>query len=83
MTLSFLTSALEGSECPASRPNRFTPEKRAPFTDWIGGLVGSRAGLNDVQQRQLSSLCRESNTGRAARSPSLYELSNPGNYCFS
>jgi hypothetical protein len=36
----FLTSALVGSECSASRPGLF-----APGTYWIGGWVGPRAGV--------------------------------------
>jgi hypothetical protein len=33
-----LTSALDGGEWSASRPDRFTPRKRAPGTHWIGGF---------------------------------------------
>jgi hypothetical protein len=40
----FLTSALVGGEWSASRPARFTPG-----THWIGGWVGPRAGLDDVE----------------------------------
>jgi hypothetical protein len=36
----FLTSALDGGEWSASRPDRFTPGERSPGTHWIGGLVG-------------------------------------------
>jgi hypothetical protein len=36
-----LTSALDGSEWPASRPGHFTPRERAPGTQWLGGWVGS------------------------------------------
>jgi hypothetical protein len=42
IALSFLTSALDGSEWWASRPNRFTPGERAPGTHCIGGWVGPR-----------------------------------------
>jgi hypothetical protein len=31
-----------------SRPGRFTPRERAVGTHWIGGWVGSRAGLDTV-----------------------------------
>jgi hypothetical protein len=44
----FLTSALAGGEWSASRPARFTPS-----IHWIGGWVGSRAGLHDVQKRKF------------------------------
>jgi hypothetical protein len=37
----FLTSALGGGECSASRSGRFTARERAPSTHWIGGWVGS------------------------------------------
>jgi hypothetical protein len=43
----FLTSALVGGESSASRPGRFTPGERAPGTQWIGGWVGPRTGLDD------------------------------------
>jgi hypothetical protein len=32
-----LTSALDGSEWPTSRPGRFTPRERTAWTHWIGG----------------------------------------------
>jgi len=32
----FLTSVLEKDEWSTSRPGRFTPEERAPDTQWIG-----------------------------------------------
>jgi hypothetical protein len=46
----FLTSALVRGEWAASRPGRFTPGERAPGTHWIGGWVGSRAGMDDVKK---------------------------------
>jgi hypothetical protein len=46
---SFLTSALDGGECSASRSGRFTPCERAPHTHGIGGWVGPRAGLDAVE----------------------------------
>jgi hypothetical protein len=33
----FLTSALDGGDWSASRPGRFIPGERPPFTHWIGG----------------------------------------------
>jgi hypothetical protein len=56
----FLTSAVDGGEWSASRPGCFTPRERAPGTHWIGGWVGSSAGL-DAVKRHISSPRRESN----------------------
>jgi hypothetical protein len=47
----FLTSALVGGEWSASRPGRFTPRVTAHGTHWIGGWMGPRAGLDDVEKR--------------------------------
>jgi hypothetical protein len=51
-----LTSALVGGEWSASRPGRFNPGETAPGTHWIGGWVGPRTGLDDVERRQILSL---------------------------
>jgi hypothetical protein len=48
----FLTSALLGGEWSASRPGHFTPKERVPGIHWIGGWVGPRAGLDDVEKRK-------------------------------
>jgi hypothetical protein len=48
----FLTSALVGDEWSASRPSRFTPWDRVTGTHYIGGWVGPRTGLDDVQKRK-------------------------------
>jgi hypothetical protein len=45
----FLTSVLFGGERAASRPGSYTPAERAPGPDLIGGWVGPRAGLNDME----------------------------------
>jgi hypothetical protein len=55
----FLTLALDGGEWSASRPIHFTPRKRAPGTQWIGGWVGPRAGLDTVSKRKIPSPCWE------------------------
>jgi hypothetical protein len=47
----FLTSALEGGEWRASRPDRFTLG-----THWIRGWVGPRAGLDTVEKKTPLSL---------------------------
>jgi hypothetical protein len=50
----FLDLGIVGGEWSASRPCCFTPGKRAPGTHWIGGWVGPRAGLDDVEKRKFS-----------------------------
>jgi hypothetical protein len=47
--LVLLTSALV--EWTASRSDRFTPGERAAGTHCIGGWVGPRAGLDDVEKK--------------------------------
>jgi hypothetical protein len=49
----FLTSALNGGELSASRPDRFTPAERAPGTHWIGGWVTPRTGLDDEMRIEI------------------------------
>jgi hypothetical protein len=72
----FLTSALVGGEWSASRPCRFTPGERAPGTHWIGGWVGPRTYLDDVEKRKFLTLSglELRPLGRPARSQSLYRL---------
>jgi hypothetical protein len=57
----FLTSTLDGGECSASRPGRFTSREKLPGTNWIGGWVGPRTGLDAVVKRKISRCCRDSN----------------------
>jgi hypothetical protein len=78
----FLTSVLAGDEWLASRSGRFTPEERAPGTDWIGGSVNSRADLDDVENRKFLTLAglELGALGRPARNQSLYRLRYPGSY---
>jgi hypothetical protein len=52
----FFTLALAGGEWSASRPCRFTPGERAPDAHWIGGWLGSRAGLDDVEKWKFFTL---------------------------
>jgi hypothetical protein len=56
----FLTSALNGGEHSASRCGRFTPQGKSPGTNWTGGGVSPRAGLEAVVKRKIPSLCRDS-----------------------
>jgi hypothetical protein len=53
----------------------FTRGERAPGTHWIGGWVGPRAGLDDVEKTKIALPYRKSNHGRPARSLLLYRLS--------
>jgi hypothetical protein len=53
LTHIFLTSALVGGEWSASRPGRSTPGERVPGAHCIGGWVGPRVGLNDVDVKIL------------------------------
>jgi hypothetical protein len=69
IALPFLTSTLDGGEWSASHPGRFTPRKRAPGTHWIGGWVGPRAGLDDVEKRKVLPLL---GIEPGPSSPSLY-----------
>jgi hypothetical protein len=48
-----LTSTLVGGEWSASRPGRFTHGETAPVNNWIGGWVGPRTGLDDVEKRKF------------------------------
>jgi hypothetical protein len=52
----FLTSALAGGEWPASLFGRFTFGERTLGTHWMGGWVGPRAGLDDVEKRKFLTL---------------------------
>jgi hypothetical protein len=52
------TTTLVGGEWSASCSVRFTPKERAPVIHWIGGWVGQRAGLDDVDNRKLFTLPR-------------------------
>jgi hypothetical protein len=52
----FFNSALVVGEWSASCPDRFTPEERAICTHWIGGWVGPRAGLDNVERTKFLTL---------------------------
>jgi hypothetical protein len=72
----FLSSTLVGSEWSASRRGRLTSGERTPGTHWIGGWVGPRAGLDDVEKRKFLTLpgLELRPLRRPARSQSLYRL---------
>jgi hypothetical protein len=52
----FLTSTLVEGECLASRPDRFTSGERVPSTHYIGGWMGPRGDLDDVEKRRYFTL---------------------------
>jgi hypothetical protein len=56
------------------------PEERTPGTHWIGGWVGPRAGLDDMEKGKFLTLpgLKLRPLGRQARSRSLYRLRYPG-----
>jgi hypothetical protein len=49
----FLTSALDGDEWSASRPDPFTSVERAHRTHWIGRWVGPKATLDNVKKKNV------------------------------
>jgi hypothetical protein len=69
-----VTSALAGGEWSASHPCCFIPGEKAPGTDWIGGWVGPRAGLDDVEKSKFLTLpgLKLRPLSRPAYSHSLY-----------
>jgi hypothetical protein len=67
-----------GTSCtrwPASHPSRCTPWERNFCTDWVGGWLGPRAGLDAVEKRKTSPL-----SGIEPRSSSLYPVAIPTLY---
>jgi hypothetical protein len=52
----FLASVLVGGEWSASLLGRFGAEKRAPGTQWVGGWVSPRTGLDSVEKRKFLTL---------------------------
>jgi hypothetical protein len=69
-----LSSALVGGEWSASRHGRITPGEGAPSPHYIGGWVGLRIGLDDVERRKILPLpgLELRPLGCPARSQSLY-----------
>jgi hypothetical protein len=52
----FWSSALVGGEWSASRPSCFTAGEIDHGTHWIGGWVGPRTSMYDVEKRKLLTL---------------------------
>jgi hypothetical protein len=53
------------------------PWKNTPSTNWIGGWVGLRAGLDTEARGKVLCLCQGSNPGHPVCSQTLYSLSYP------
>jgi hypothetical protein len=70
---SFLTSALDGGEWSASRPDRDLPLGKGPPVPIV-----QEAGWAAETRRKILYLCRGSNPGRSVRSQTLYRLSYRG-----
>jgi hypothetical protein len=51
----FLASALAGGEWSALLSGPFTLGEGVPGTNWVGGCVRPRAGLDDVEHKILDS----------------------------
>jgi hypothetical protein len=60
-------------------PRPLYPQGKSPCTDWIGGWVGPRTGLDDVERRNILILpgLELWPFGRPARSQSLYRQRYP------
>jgi hypothetical protein len=78
----FLTSTPVGSEWSASRPDRFAPRERVPGTTWIGGWVGPRASLDNMEKRKFLTLpeLELRPFSRPAHSHTLYRLRYRGSH---
>jgi hypothetical protein len=74
----FLTSAPVAGEWSTSHHGPFTPEEVASGTHWIGGWVGPKTGLDDMERRKILPLLRFElrPLSRPARSQSLSRLCN-------
>jgi hypothetical protein len=57
---------------------RFTPRERTPGTNWVGGWVGPRAGLDAGARIKVLYPCQGSNPDRPACSQTLHRLSYRG-----
>jgi hypothetical protein len=70
-----LTSTLEGGECSASRPARFTPREKSSSIYWTGGWLRPRACLDAVAKRKIAATAGNRTPVIRAVAQSLYWLS--------
>jgi hypothetical protein len=66
-----LTSALDGGEWSASRPDSFNPREWIPDTHWIGGWMSPRAGLDTVVKKKFPAPTGTRTTHHPTRRPPL------------
>jgi hypothetical protein len=66
-------------------PATLPPGERAPGTHWIGGWVGPRTRMDDVERRKILFLPGQvlRRLSRPARRQSLYRLSYPGSTSYA
>jgi hypothetical protein len=76
----FLTLALVGGEWSASCPGCFTPSEIASSTRWIGGWVGLRTSLDDMEKILDPARTQTLTPCHPAHSQSLYQLHYPGSF---
>jgi hypothetical protein len=76
----FLTSAVVWGVWLASRPGRFIPGEIASDTNWIGGWINPRAGLDDMKKWKFLTLpgLELRPLGRPTSSQVMYRLRYPG-----
>jgi hypothetical protein len=72
----FLHLGIVGSEWSVSCSCRFALRERIPGTHWIGGWVGHRDGVDDMEKLKFLTLLglEDRPLGRSVRSQSLYRL---------
>jgi hypothetical protein len=73
--LPLLTSALDGGKWSTLRPGQFIHNVLQ-----IGKFLEPRSGVDVVENRNISCLCRETNPDNQARSLSAFQLSYPGSW---